>query len=188
MESDDDYDSFSPPEQSSPPIHHPKLKRLKKSILVMISEEEETSETLRSQLINEGFDAEIDLDSRSDGLQFSEDREEFDGKRSDPSGVEDLQTERSEKKQSNAECSDEKKEKKKKKRVNSGGDETNPKGSSSVGKTEEKKAILVFNDSLKPQPLESPESQSTLEGFEFVWQTYGVFLRSFAFQLRKSNH
>ena len=109
MESDDDYDSFSPPEQSSPPIHHQKLKHLKKSILVLKSEEEgaslqpidsfqsqhlessespnieESSETLRSQLINEGFDAEIDLDFGSDGLQFGEDRKEFDGKRSDPS-------------------------------------------------------------------------------------------------------
>ena len=46
---------------------------------------EESSETLRSQLINEGFDAEIDLDSGFVGLQFGEDREEFDGKRSDPS-------------------------------------------------------------------------------------------------------
>ena len=44
----------------------------------------------RSQLINEGSDAEIDLDSGFDGLQFSEHREEFDGKMSDPSGVEDL--------------------------------------------------------------------------------------------------
>ncbi|GFS46505.1 hypothetical protein Acr_00g0102660 [Actinidia rufa] len=189
MESDDDYDSFSPPEQSSPPIQHRKLKRLKKSILVTKSEEEgaslppiesfqsqsleysespkfeESSETLRSQSINEGFDAEIDLDSGSDGLQFGEDREEFGGKRSDPSGEEDLETERSEKKRGNAESSDEKKEKKKK-RVNSGGDDSKPKGSSSVRKMEEKKAIHVFNDSLKPQPLESPEAQPTLEGFD----------------------
>ncbi|GFZ18604.1 hypothetical protein Acr_27g0003430 [Actinidia rufa] len=109
MESDYDYDSFLPPEQSSPPIHHRKLKCLKKSILVSKSEEEgsslppidsfqsqslessgspnieESSETLRSQLINEGFDAEINLDSGSDGLKFREDRKEFDGKRSDPS-------------------------------------------------------------------------------------------------------
>ncbi|GFY95934.1 hypothetical protein Acr_11g0002400 [Actinidia rufa] len=143
METDDDYDSFPPPEQSSPPIHHRKLKRLKKSTLVSKSEEESASlapiDSFQSQSL--------------ESPNFEESSEPLTSQMiaEDPIGVEDLETERSEKKWSNEEISDEKKEKKKKKKVKSGGDDAKPK---------------VSTDSLKLQTLESPESHPTSEGFD----------------------
>ncbi|CAK9142826.1 unnamed protein product [Ilex paraguariensis] len=106
MESDDDYKSFSPPEESSPPVLYRKLKRLKKSVRTpddppsksiddLLSlpkvdfaklEALEASETdlgfedsndpLRSQSLSQGFDDDSELNSGFDDLSFEENRKE----------------------------------------------------------------------------------------------------------------
>uniref|UniRef100_A0A5B7BN11 Putative glutamic acid-rich protein n=1 Tax=Davidia involucrata TaxID=16924 RepID=A0A5B7BN11_DAVIN len=105
MESDDDYQLFSAPEELSPPVQHRKLKRLKKAVRAsndpsfqsgeegpsvppvnssqsqsLESSEtlgfEDSNEPLRSQSPSEGFDDETELNSDSNGLGFEEDREE----------------------------------------------------------------------------------------------------------------
>ncbi|XP_052202927.1 uncharacterized protein LOC127808431 [Diospyros lotus] len=103
MENDDDYQSFSPPEEPSPPIYPRKLKRLKKATKVSnepppeteypdipmplvdpfksqrleFPDSEELGEPLRSQLPStEGFDVEDGLNSGSSRLHFGVDREE----------------------------------------------------------------------------------------------------------------
>ncbi|XP_058224838.1 uncharacterized protein LOC131333992 [Rhododendron vialii] len=73
MESDDDYESFSPPQQPSPPLHHRKLKRLKKSIHVangVVSVEKSLeSRDLESRRAHEAFGGENESNS---GLGFDD--------------------------------------------------------------------------------------------------------------------
>ncbi|GMP81267.1 hypothetical protein CsSME_00036029 [Camellia sinensis var. sinensis] len=109
MESDDDYDLFSLPQEPSPSLHHRKLKRLKKAIHVSIDPLVESAEkvassppvdSLESQAPessetkgSEGLEVDNELNSVIDDLHSREDRkktkrvldfdvvdEEFDGK------------------------------------------------------------------------------------------------------------
>ncbi|XP_059637391.1 uncharacterized protein LOC132279432 [Cornus florida] len=104
MESDDDYQSFSPPDQISPPAEHRKLKRLKKKAIRVSNDplpqsvdealsmppvdsyesqgmdssetlgSEGHNEPLRSESPSEGFDEGNELNSALDGLFSEEDR------------------------------------------------------------------------------------------------------------------
>ncbi|CAL5418269.1 unnamed protein product [Camellia sinensis] len=115
MESDDDYDLFSLPQEPSPSLHHRKLKRLKKAIHVSIDPQVESAEkvassppvdSLESQAPessetkgSEGLEVDNELNSVIDDLHSREDRkktkrvldfdvvdEEFDGKMPDQIG------------------------------------------------------------------------------------------------------
>ncbi|KAA8537648.1 hypothetical protein F0562_027256 [Nyssa sinensis] len=105
MESDDDYQLFSPSEELSPPVQHRKLKRLKKAVrasndpafqsvdegllvpLVNSSQSqapessetqgfEDSKEPLQSQSQSERFDDGNELNSGSNGLNFEENPKE----------------------------------------------------------------------------------------------------------------
>lgn len=118
MESDDDYQSFSPPqEEPSPQLHHRKLKRLKKAIHVakeVVSvpllpvEKSLESRDLESQRLHEAFGGESELGSGFGGQRNLGFGDLGDGERSgrrsgEGENVADLEMERDEEKWVNEE-------------------------------------------------------------------------------------